>query len=63
MNDMPKFDRRTFVVGALAGGFSLGFSVPRAQAQTAMNAPGAPVHTATPTPTAMRNRATKSPHF
>ena len=36
-------DRRQFVVGALAGGFSLGFNF-QAQAQSAMNAPGAPAH-------------------
>ena len=52
MNDMPKFDRRKFIVGATAGGFSLGFSVPFAQAQSAMNAPGAPALTQIPEITA-----------
>ena len=39
MNDMPKFDRRSFVVGASAAGFSLGFSVSSASAQTAKGVP------------------------
>ena len=51
MNDMPKFDRRAFIVGSAATGLSLGISVPFAHAQSAqagMNAPGAPALTATP---------------
>ena len=41
MNDMPKIDRRGFLVGAAATGFTLGFHVPSADAQTAATAAGA----------------------
>jgi isoquinoline 1-oxidoreductase beta subunit len=41
MNDMPKFDRRTFLVGAAAagGGFSLGFNINGALADTTVGSP------------------------
>ncbi len=45
MNDMPKFDRRSFIVGTSAAGLSLGLSIPVAGAQTAA---GAPASTQTP---------------
>lgn len=50
MNDFPKFDRRSFIVGAGAAGLSLGVPFPVfAQSKNAgLNAPGAPELTATP---------------